>query len=102
MGACLLLSGMAAAIVSGPIFDRVFTHHLAVTSKCFVPFAAAGWFVLIWAGVYNLFRCLFDAYYCFQCHLFSATAQYCGFVRYYGGYWYRFCPNACSRNGAGL
>ncbi|KAF8197923.1 major facilitator superfamily domain-containing protein [Pholiota molesta] len=49
MGACLLLSGMAAAIISGPVFDRVFTHHLAVTSKCFVPFAAAGWFVLIWA-----------------------------------------------------
>ncbi|KAF9484435.1 MFS general substrate transporter [Pholiota conissans] len=49
MGACLLLSGMAAAIITAPLFDRVFTHHLAITSKCFVPFAAVGWFVLIWA-----------------------------------------------------
>ncbi|KIM45391.1 hypothetical protein M413DRAFT_442062 [Hebeloma cylindrosporum] len=49
MGACLLLSGMVAAIVTAPLFDRVFTHHLAATSKVFVPFVAVGWFTLIWA-----------------------------------------------------
>ena len=50
MGATLLLSGMAAAVVTAPLFDRVFTHHLAATTKRLVPIAAIGWFVLIWAG----------------------------------------------------
>ncbi|KAF8972983.1 major facilitator superfamily domain-containing protein [Flammula alnicola] len=49
MGACMLLTGMVSAIITAPLFDRVFTHHLAVTSKVFVPFVAAGWFSLIWA-----------------------------------------------------
>ncbi|PPQ93805.1 hypothetical protein CVT25_013514 [Psilocybe cyanescens] len=49
MGACLLLSGMVAAIISAPLFDRVFMHHLAVTAKFMVPIAAVGWFSLIWA-----------------------------------------------------
>lgn len=50
MGACLLLAGMVAAIISAPLFDRVFMHHLAVTAKFMIPFAAIGWFSLIWAG----------------------------------------------------
>lgn len=50
MGACLLLTGMAAAVVTAPLFDRVFTYHLARTAKYFVPCVAVGWFSLIWAG----------------------------------------------------
>ena len=53
MGACLLLAGMVAAIASAPLFDRVFTHHLAVSSKILLPFVAVGWFSLIWAGTYH-------------------------------------------------
>lgn len=50
MGACLLLTGMAAAIITGPVVDRYFTHHLARLSKILVPFIAVGWLSLIWAG----------------------------------------------------
>jgi len=49
MGACLLLSGMVMAIITGPIVDRYFTHHLARLSKVLVPFIAVGWLSLIWA-----------------------------------------------------
>jgi len=49
MGACLLLTGMVAAIITAPLFDRVFTHHLAITSKILVPCVAVGWLSLIWA-----------------------------------------------------
>ncbi|KAJ7725873.1 major facilitator superfamily domain-containing protein [Mycena maculata] len=49
MGAVLLLSGIVAAIVSAPIFDRVFTTHLAITSKFLVPVLGAAWLSLIWA-----------------------------------------------------
>ena len=50
LGACLLLSGILAAIVTAPLFDRVFTHHLAATSKILVPAVAGAWLSLIWAG----------------------------------------------------
>ncbi|KAI5890517.1 MFS general substrate transporter [Schizophyllum commune H4-8] len=49
MGACLLLTGLVAAIVTSPLFDRVFTHHLALTAKILVPSTAAAWLSLIWA-----------------------------------------------------
>ncbi|KAF8902884.1 major facilitator superfamily domain-containing protein [Gymnopilus junonius] len=49
MGACLLLAGMVAAIASAPLFDRVFTHRLALSAKILLPFVAVGWFCLIWA-----------------------------------------------------
>jgi len=49
MGACLLLSGMLMAIITAPIIDRYFTHHLAPLSKVFVPVIAVGWLSLIWA-----------------------------------------------------
>ncbi|KAF9567930.1 MFS general substrate transporter [Agrocybe pediades] len=49
LGACMLLTGMVSAIISAPLFDRVFTHHLALTSKCLVPVVALGWLSLIWA-----------------------------------------------------
>ncbi|KAJ6577555.1 major facilitator superfamily domain-containing protein, partial [Mycena capillaripes] len=48
MGATLLLCGIAAAIVTAPLFDRVFTSHLARTMKILVPIVAGGWFSLIW------------------------------------------------------
>ncbi|RXW22995.1 hypothetical protein EST38_g2878 [Candolleomyces aberdarensis] len=49
MGACLLLTGVVAAIVTAPLFDRVFTYHLALTAKICAPATAIGWFSLIWA-----------------------------------------------------
>ncbi|KAJ7183293.1 major facilitator superfamily domain-containing protein [Mycena filopes] len=49
MGATLLLCGIATAAVTAPLFDRVFTSHLARTTKSLVPIVAAGWFSLIWA-----------------------------------------------------
>jgi len=56
MGAALLLTGIVAAIVTAPLFDRVLTHHLAITVKIIVPIIAAGWLSLIWAGVSSSFR----------------------------------------------
>jgi FLVCR family MFS transporter 7 len=53
-GATLLLAGIVAAIITAPLFDRVFTHHLAVTSKFVVPCIAAGWIGLIFAGACSL------------------------------------------------
>jgi FLVCR family MFS transporter 7 len=58
MGACLLLSGIIAALLTAPLFDRVFTHHLAITSKILIPIVAGGWLSLIWAGTYTRSRCL--------------------------------------------
>jgi len=49
LGATLLLAGLAAAIITAPLFDRVFTHHLAATSKILVPMIAIAWLSLIWA-----------------------------------------------------
>ena len=60
----MLLAGMLAAIVSAPLFDRVFTNHLAITSKILVPISALGWFVLIWAGTL-----------CFPSLVFHGTAH---------------------------
>ncbi|KAF9010646.1 major facilitator superfamily domain-containing protein [Cyathus striatus] len=48
MGACLLLTGIVAAIITAPLFDRVFTHHLALTAKILVPIVAGMWLSLIW------------------------------------------------------
>ncbi|KLO14386.1 MFS general substrate transporter [Schizopora paradoxa] len=49
MGAALLLSGIVAAIITSPLFDRVFTHHLALAARIFTPLIAAAWISLIWA-----------------------------------------------------
>jgi len=49
MGAGLLLAGIIAAAVTAPLFDRVFTHHLAMTSKALVPVLGCTWLSLIWA-----------------------------------------------------
>ncbi|KAF8554732.1 MFS general substrate transporter [Imleria badia] len=49
IAASLLLSGIIAAIVTAPLFDRFFTHKLGITLKVLVPIVAVGWFSLIWA-----------------------------------------------------
>jgi len=47
----MLLSGMLAAIVTAPLFDRIFTYRLALASKILVPIVGVGWFSLIWGGM---------------------------------------------------
>ncbi|OCH88926.1 MFS general substrate transporter [Obba rivulosa] len=49
IGATLLLVGLVAAAVTSPLFDRVFTYHLALTSKVLTPLLAGAWLSLIWA-----------------------------------------------------
>ncbi|KZT29060.1 MFS general substrate transporter [Neolentinus lepideus HHB14362 ss-1] len=49
MGATLFLSGVVSAIVTAPLFDRVFTHHLGLTCRVECPILAAGWLSLVWA-----------------------------------------------------
>ena len=46
----MLLSGIVAAIVTSPIFDRVLTHHLGLAVRIICPIIAAAWLSLIWAG----------------------------------------------------
>ncbi|KII87214.1 hypothetical protein PLICRDRAFT_247970 [Plicaturopsis crispa FD-325 SS-3] len=48
-GATLLVSGMVASILASIVFDRVLTHHIAVTIKTLVPIIAAAWVALIFA-----------------------------------------------------
>jgi MFS transporter, FLVCR family, MFS-domain-containing protein 7 len=50
MGAALLLSGIVAAIITSPIFDRVLTHHLGLAVRIMCPIIAAAWLSLIWAS----------------------------------------------------
>ena len=54
MGATLLLAGLVCAVVTSPLFDRVFTRHLAITCKVLCPILAAAWLSLIWAGTSRL------------------------------------------------
>ncbi len=54
MGAALLLSGILAAIITSPIFDRVLTHHLGLAVRTMCPIIAAAWLSLIWAGKEDL------------------------------------------------
>ena len=50
IGATLLLSGIVAAAITSPIFDRVLTRHLALTLNVFIPILSAAWISMIWAG----------------------------------------------------
>ena len=50
MGATLLLAGLVCAIATAPLFDRVFTRHIARTCKLLLPALGALWLSLIWAG----------------------------------------------------
>jgi MFS transporter, FLVCR family, MFS-domain-containing protein 7 len=61
MGATLLLGGLVTAITTAPLFDRVLTHHLAVTAKVLVPVVAGAWLSLIWAVKPNNTAGLFAA-----------------------------------------
>lgn len=49
MGATLLFAGIVSAAISSPIFDRVLTRHLALTTKTIVPILSALWLSLVWA-----------------------------------------------------
>jgi hypothetical protein len=46
----MLLSGIIAAIVTSPMFDRILTHHLGITVRILCPMIAGAWLSLIWAG----------------------------------------------------
>ena len=59
LGATLLFSGILASIVTAPLFDRVFTHHMGVTLKVLVPIVAGAWLGLIWAGECSSLHYLF-------------------------------------------
>ncbi|KAH9922288.1 MFS general substrate transporter [Epithele typhae] len=48
MGAVLLLAGLLGAAITSPLFDRVLTHHLALSAKVCLPIMAACWLSLIW------------------------------------------------------
>jgi len=61
MGATLLLVGLVTATTTAPLFDRVLTHHLAVTTKVLVPAVAGAWLSLIWAIKPNNTAGLFTA-----------------------------------------
>lgn len=50
MGGIFLLSGLLAAILSAPLFDRVLVWHLAKTVKIALPVLGAAWIGLIFAG----------------------------------------------------
>ncbi|EPS96236.1 hypothetical protein FOMPIDRAFT_58415 [Fomitopsis schrenkii] len=49
MGATLLLVGIVTTAMTAPLFDRVFTNHLAITIKVLCPFLGGAWLALIWA-----------------------------------------------------
>jgi len=61
MGATLLLVGLVTATTTAPLFDRVLTHHLALTTKVLVPAVAGAWLSLIWAIKPNNTAGLFTA-----------------------------------------
>lgn len=50
MGAALLLTGLAFAAATAPLFDHYFSKHLAISIKVALPGIAALWLSLIWAG----------------------------------------------------
>jgi len=59
MGGIFLLSGLLAAIIAAPLFDRVLIHYLAKTVKAALPILSIAWICLIFvvkpnnlAGVY--------------------------------------------------
>ncbi|KAI6160984.1 major facilitator superfamily domain-containing protein [Pisolithus thermaeus] len=59
LGATLLLSGITAAVVSAPLFDRVFTHSMGATLRTLVPIVSLMWLSLIWAVTPNNAAVLF-------------------------------------------
>ena len=49
-GATLLAAGLIGGIITAPLFDRVLTHHLALTIRCTLPCLAGCWVGLVFAG----------------------------------------------------
>ncbi|PVF99442.1 MFS general substrate transporter [Serendipita vermifera] len=49
VGAALLLLGLLAGLITSPLFDRVLTHHLALTVRLVLPPMAGCWIGLIFA-----------------------------------------------------
>ncbi|GJE91828.1 MFS general substrate transporter [Phanerochaete sordida] len=49
MGATILISGVVCALVTSPLSDRVFTHHIALMLKVICPALGVLWLSLIWA-----------------------------------------------------
>ncbi|VDC06412.1 unnamed protein product [Peniophora sp. CBMAI 1063] len=45
----LLLAGIAAALITSPLLDRVLTNHIAATMRVLCPIVGALWLSLIWA-----------------------------------------------------
>ncbi|KZO95536.1 MFS general substrate transporter [Calocera viscosa TUFC12733] len=48
VGAAFLLSGIVAACVTAPIYDRYLTHHLAISARFFVSALGIIYLTLIW------------------------------------------------------
>jgi hypothetical protein len=85
MGAAMLLSGILAAIITSPIFDRVLTHHLGLAVRIMCPIIAVGWLSLIWAGKKVL---PFIPKFAKLSHTHnSKTTQRCGAFRHFYRYW---------------
>lgn len=49
LGAAVFIAGLVGAIITAPLFDRVFTHHLARTLHIVIPVIGAAWLGLAWA-----------------------------------------------------
>ncbi|KAG8956166.1 hypothetical protein FRC04_004241 [Tulasnella sp. 424] len=49
LGAAVFIAGLVGAIITAPLFDRVFTHHLARTLHVVIPIIGAAWLGLAWA-----------------------------------------------------
>ena len=86
LGACLLLSGLVAAAITAPLFDRVFTHHLALSIKVLVPPLAGAWLSLIWAGKIHSDVTFGELADCFP----SETREHCRSFRHHGNHRYYF------------
>lgn len=59
LGASLMLAGIVSAVVTAPLFDRVFTHRIGLALKTLVPIVSLAWLSLIWAVRPNNIAALF-------------------------------------------
>ncbi|KAF8342314.1 major facilitator superfamily domain-containing protein [Cantharellus anzutake] len=62
MGGAFIIAGIIGALVTSPLFDRVLTHHLGITTKILIPIIGVAWLSLIWdvrphnyGGLYAVF-----------------------------------------------
>ncbi|KAI6037954.1 major facilitator superfamily domain-containing protein [Pisolithus marmoratus] len=59
LGATVSLSGIIAAMVSAPLFDRVFTHSIGAAFRIIIPVVSLVWLSLIWSVTPNNTAVLF-------------------------------------------